>query len=147
MLSTIACLLFAASPRSREVQVSERGQIPSVACATVPHGDEDPMRNKRVRRFHNEITKLKNLLARLAKTIADKDAERLLLGTAKNSLGIVERCLLPHGLKATNDNTEMWFRLTEFHLEVAEAELKFAEDAVAKATTVAGTDMLYAFCD
>jgi hypothetical protein len=89
------------------------------------------MQNKRVHRFHNKITKLKNLLAHLANTIDDQDAKQLLLDTAKNSLGIVERCLLPHGLKATNDNTEMWFRLIEFHLEVAEAELKFAEDVVA----------------
>jgi hypothetical protein len=90
------------------------------------------MQNKRVHRFHNKITKLKNLLAHLANTIDDQDAKQLLLDTAKNSLGIVERCLLPHGLKATNDNTdEMWFRLIEFHLEVAEAELKFAEGAVA----------------
>ena len=87
---------------------------------------------KRVQRFHNKITKLNNLLAHLAKTIADKDAEDLLLDTAKNSLGIVERCLLPHAFKATNDNTEMWFRLVEFHLEVAEGELMYAEGVVAK---------------
>ena len=88
--------------------------------------------HKRVQRFHNKMTKLKNLLAHLAKTIADKDAEHLLLDTAKNSLGIVERCLLPHAFKATNDNTEMWFRLTEFHLEVAEEELMYAEGVVAE---------------
>jgi CheY-like chemotaxis protein len=79
-----------------------------------------------------KMTKLKNLLAHVAKTIADKDAEDLLLDTAKNSLGIVERCLLPHAFKATNDNTEMWFRLVEFHLEVAEGELMYAEGVVAK---------------
>lgn len=90
------------------------------------------MQNKRVQRFHNKITKLKNLLAHLVKTIADKDAERLLLDTAKNSLGVVERCLLPHGFKATNDNTEMWFRLIEFHLEVAEGELIYAKGVVAR---------------
>jgi hypothetical protein len=90
------------------------------------------MQNKRVQRFHNEITKLKNLLAHLAKTVADKDANHLLLDTAKNSLGIVERCLLPHGLKATNDNTEMWFRLIEFHLEMAEEELMYAKGVVAR---------------
>ena len=91
------------------------------------------MQNKCVQRFHNKITKLKNLLAHLAKTIADKDAEHLLLDTAKNSLGVVERCLLPHGLKApTTDNTEMWCRLIEFHLEVAEGELMYAEGVVAK---------------
>jgi hypothetical protein len=95
------------------------------------------MQNKCVQRFHNKITKLKNLLAHLAKTIADKDAEHLLLDTAKNSLGIVERCLLPHGFKTTNDNTEMWFRLIEFHLEVAEAELKFAEGVVAREVATA----------
>jgi hypothetical protein len=85
-----------------------------------------------VERFHKKIAKLKNLLAHLAKTIADKDAEHLLLDTAKNSLGVVERCLLPHGLKATTDNTEMWCRLIEFHLEVAEGELRYAEGVVAK---------------
>jgi hypothetical protein len=94
------------------------------------------MQNKRVQRFHNKITKLKNLLAHLANTIDDQDAKHLLLDTAKNSLGIVERCLLPHGLKATSDNTEMWFRLIEFHLEVAEAELEFAEDVVAREVAV-----------
>jgi hypothetical protein len=78
---------------------------------------------------------LNNLLAHLAKTIADKDAEHLLL-TAENSLGIVERCLLPPGLKATNDNTEMWFRLIEFHLEVAEAELMYAKSVVAREVAV-----------
>ena len=88
--------------------------------------------HKRVQRFHNKMTKLKNLLAHLAKTIADKDAEDLLLDTAKNSLGIVERCLLPHAFKATNDNTEMWFRLIEFHLEMAEEELMYAKGVVAK---------------
>src|ERR1700752_2729647 len=88
--------------------------------------------HKRVQRFHNKMTKLKNLLAHLAKTIADKDAEDLLLDTAKNSLGIVERCLLPHAFKVTNDNTEMWFRLVEFHLEVAEKELIYAEGVVAE---------------
>jgi hypothetical protein len=85
------------------------------------------MQNKSVQRFHNKITKLKHLLTHLAKTIADKDAKHLLLDTAKNSLGIVERCLLPHGLKMTSDNTEMWFRLIDFQLEVAEGELKYAE--------------------
>ena len=105
------------------------------------------MQSKRVRRFHNKITKLQNLLALLANTIDDNDAKHLHLDTAKNSLGVTERCLLPHGLKATNDNTEMWFRLIEFHLEVAEGELEFAEDVVAKGATVAGTDMPYTFCD
>jgi hypothetical protein len=90
------------------------------------------MQNKRVQRFHNEITKLKNLLAHLAKTIVDKDAKEFLLHTGKNSLGVVERYLLPHGLKATNDNGEMWFRLIEFHPEVAEEELRYAEGVVAK---------------
>jgi hypothetical protein len=94
---------------------------------------------KRVQRFHNKITKLEKWLAHLAKTIADKDADRLLLDTAKNSLGVVERCLLPHGFKATNDNTEMWFRLIEFHLEVAEAELKFAQDVVANGVPLSGS--------
>jgi hypothetical protein len=41
------------------------------------------MQNKHVQRFHNKITKLKNLLAHLAKTVADKDAKHLLLDTAK----------------------------------------------------------------
>jgi len=90
------------------------------------------MQNKHVQRFHHKITKLKNLLARLAKTIVEEDAKHLLLDTAKNSLAVVERCLLSHGFKATNDNTEMWFRLIEFHFEVAEAELKFAEGVVAR---------------
>jgi hypothetical protein len=90
------------------------------------------MQNKRVQRFHNKITKLTNLLAHLAKTIVDKDAKEFLLHTGKNSLGIVERYLLPHGLKATNDNAEMWFRLVEFQLEVAEEELMYAEGVVAK---------------
>ena len=85
------------------------------------------MQNKRVQRFHNKITKLKNLLAHLAKTIVDKDAKEFLLHTGKNSLGVVERYLLPNGLKATNDNAEMWFRLVEFQLEVAEGELIYAE--------------------
>jgi len=89
------------------------------------------MQNKHVQRFHNKITTLKNLFAHLAKTIADKDAKHLLLDTAKNSLGIVERCLLPHGFKATTDNTEMWFRLIKFHLEVAEEELTYAKGVVA----------------
>jgi hypothetical protein len=85
------------------------------------------MQNKSVQRFHDKITKLKNLLAHLAKTIVDKDAKEFLLHTGKNSLGGVERYLLPHGLKATNDNAEMWFRLVDFQLEVAEGELKYAE--------------------
>ena len=93
------------------------------------------MQNKHVQRFHNKVTQLKNLLADLAKTIDDKDAKHLLLDTAKNSLGIVERCLLPHAFKATNDNTELWFRLIEFHLEVAEVELTYAEGAVASVET------------
>lgn len=101
------------------------------------------MQNNCVRRFHNKITKLKNLLAHLAKTIADKDAEHLLLETANNSLGVVERVLLAHGLKATNDNTELWLRLIEFHLEVAEAELKFAEGIVAKGVAVPGLHELF----
>ena len=87
--------------------------------------------NKHVQRFRNKVTRLKNLLAELGKTIDDKDAKHLLLDTAEHSLGIVERCLLPHALKATNDNTELWFRLIEFHLEVAEVELTYAEGAVA----------------
>ena len=95
------------------------------------------MQNKRVQRFHNKIAKLKSLLAHLAKTVADKDAKHLLLDSAKNSLGIVERCLLPHGLKATNDNTEMWFRLIEFHLEVAEGELMYAKGVVAREVATA----------
>jgi hypothetical protein len=90
------------------------------------------MQSKRVQRFHHKITKLKNLFAHLAKTIPDKDAQHLLLDTAKNSLGVVERCLLPHALKTTNDNTEMWCRLIEFHLEAAEGELRYAEGVVAK---------------
>jgi hypothetical protein len=90
------------------------------------------MQNNRVQRFHHRITKLKNLLARLAKTIVDKDAKEFLLHTGKNSLGVVERYLLPNGLKATNDNAEMWFRLVEFQLEVAEGELMYAEGVVAK---------------
>jgi hypothetical protein len=85
------------------------------------------MQNKRVQRFHNKIAKLKSLLADLAKTILDKDAKEFLLHTAKNSLGVVETYLLPHGLKATNDNAEMWFRLTEFQLQVVEGELRYAE--------------------
>jgi len=67
------------------------------------------MQNKRVQRFHNKITKLKNLLAHLAKTIVDQDAKEFLLHTGKNSLGDVERYLLPNGLEATSDNDEMWF--------------------------------------
>jgi hypothetical protein len=85
------------------------------------------MQNKRVQRFHNKITKLKTLLAHLAKTIVDQDAKEFLLHTGKNSLGDVERYLLPHGLEATSDNDEMWFRLVEFQLEVAEGELIYAE--------------------
>jgi hypothetical protein len=95
------------------------------------------MQNKRVQRFHNKVTKLKNLLVHLAKTIPDKDAKHLLLDTAKNSLGVVERCLLPHGFKTTNDNTEMWYRLIEFHLEVAEGELMYAKGVVAREVVTA----------
>ncbi len=65
----------------------------------------------------------RNIPRCLAKTIADKDTEHLLLDTAKNSLGVVERVLLPHGLKATNDNTEMWFGLIECHLEATRIDL------------------------
>jgi hypothetical protein len=90
------------------------------------------MQNKRVQRFHRRITKVKNLLARLAKTIVEEDAKHLLLDTVKNSLTVVERGLLPHGFKATNDNTEMWFRLIEFHLEMAEEELMYAKSVVAR---------------
>jgi hypothetical protein len=90
------------------------------------------MQNKRVQRFHRRITKVKNLLAHLAKTIVEEDANHLLLDTAKNSLAVVERCLLPDGFKATNDNTEMWFRLIEFHLEMAEEELMYAKGVVAR---------------
>ena len=90
------------------------------------------MQNKHVQRFHRRITKLKNLLAHLAKTIVEEDAKHLLLDTATNSLAVVERCLLPRGFKATNDNTGMWFRLIEFHLEMAEEELMYAKGVVAK---------------
>jgi hypothetical protein len=103
--------------------------------------------HKRVQRFHNKMTKLKNLLARLTTTIADKDAEHLLLDTAKNSLGVVERCLLPHALKMTNDNTEMWCRLIEFHLEAAEGELRYAEGVVAKGGGDCPCWLAYTFAD
>jgi len=90
------------------------------------------MQNERVQQFQNKITELKFLLVQLNKTVVDKDAKEFLLHTGKNSLDDVETYLLPHGLKATNDNAEMWFRLVEFQLEVAEGELKYAQGVVAK---------------
>jgi len=121
------------------VSDTERSSVPKetyslCACVKVLHAEEASlaMLNKHVQRFHHKITKLKNLLAHLAKTIVEEDAKHLLLDTAKNSLAVVERCLLSHGFKATNDNTEMWFRLIEFHLEMAEEELMYAKGVVAK---------------
>jgi len=90
------------------------------------------MQNERVQEFQNEIIELKSLLVHLDKTVVDKDAKEFLLQTAENSLGDVERYLLPHGLKATHDTAEMWLRIVEFQLEVAEGELKYADAVLAK---------------
>ena len=87
----------------------------------------------RIEALQQKITRLKDLLSHLEKTIVDKDTKEFLLRTPKNSIDDVERYLLPQGIRArAARNADMWLRAVDLQLQWAERNLKHAQDAVAK---------------
>jgi hypothetical protein len=81
--------------------------------------------------IQTRLESLKKLYSQMEKTIiADKTTKDYLLRSASNSLGDVERYLIPQAEKANPNSAAMWLGIAEFELSQAEARLKYAQNLV-----------------